>query len=127
MSRLCVLGWLISRFSLSLAFGEHSHLRYTEYVERCCQELAEAGDVPSDSLLPFFIHLQRLVDDVKSAFDLDNYHRIPGGPLDAFSRVGMFLETLKKRLAQFESFIPAYAWNNGTLYPTTPYPWEILG
>lgn len=88
---------------MSFAFRKPSNLKYTNYVETCCQELSDAKEVSSDHLLQYLIRLQRLAEDVNSAFDYDNHQQLP--PLDAV-RIEMLIKTFNKQLRQFEETFP---------------------
>jgi hypothetical protein len=72
-------------------------------VEACCQALNDAKEVPSDHSLQYLIRLQRLAEDVNTAFDYDNHQQLP--PLDAV-RIEMLIKTFNKQLREFEETFP---------------------
>lgn len=101
--------------SLSFAFRKPSSLKYTDYVETCCQELSDAKEVPSDHLLQYLISLQRLAEDINSTFDYDNHQQLP--PLDTV-RIEMLTKTFNKQLTQFQETFPDDILENSTYYFT---------
>ena len=85
-------------------------LKYSEYIEECSQLVAENGEAKTDSLLPYFIRLQRFAEEVNHAFDYDNHDNLP--QLDAM-RIELLAKTFGQRLNQLQLEMPPEAWNNG--------------
>jgi hypothetical protein len=95
---------------LSVAFRKPNNLKYTDYIDTCCQALSDAKETPSDYLLPYFIRLQRLAEEISTTFDYGGYQQLPA--LDAI-RTEMLVKTFRKQLKQFEESFPSDAWHNG--------------
>ncbi len=89
-------------------------MRYTGYTEECCQVLAATQEVESDHLIPYFIQLQKLADDINRTFDYDGHQELTS--LDPL-RIEMFVERFKKQLNQLEKSFPAEVWKHGQLLP----------
>jgi len=85
-------------------------MKYTSYTEDCCQFLAAAQNAESDTLIPYFIELQKLADDVNQTFDYDGHQDLT--PLDP-ARVEMLVKMFKKRLGQLEKEFPPEVWKHG--------------
>jgi hypothetical protein len=97
---------------LASAFRKPGHLKYTDYVGECCTTLAEGNESPGDRLIPHFIRLQRLKEDVNVTFDYDDHEDLP--PMDA-PRIEGLVKSFNKQLAQLQETIPPEAWNNTAL------------
>jgi hypothetical protein len=85
-------------------------MKYTDYIDTCCQALSDARETPSDHLLPYFIRLQRLAEEISTTFDYGGYQQLP--PLDAI-RTEMLVKTFRKQLNQFEESFPSDVRQNG--------------
>jgi hypothetical protein len=85
-------------------------MKYTSYTEECCQVLAAAQDAESDTLIPYFIELQKLADDINQTFDYDGHQDLT--PLDPV-RVELLVKMFKKRLSQLEKGFPPEVWKHG--------------
>ncbi len=93
-----------------MAFRKPNNLKYTDYVGTCCQALSDAMETPSDYLLPYFIRLQRIADEINTNFDYGGYQELPA--LDAV-RTETLLKTFRKQLKQFEESLPSDVWHIG--------------
>jgi len=75
--------------------------------------LADFGDSETDHFLPWFIRLQKLVEDVNHTFEYDNaYHSH-----DAV-RVEIFAKNFQQQLSQLAMAFPAEIWSNRKLLHT---------
>lgn len=95
---------------MSVAFRKPNNLKYTDYIDTCCQALSDAMETPSDYLLPYFIRLQRLAEEINITFDYGGYQQLPA--LDAI-RTEMLVKTFRKQLKQSEESFPPDVWHNG--------------
>ncbi|KFZ20552.1 hypothetical protein V501_00059 [Pseudogymnoascus sp. VKM F-4519 (FW-2642)] len=136
-ARRIFLGCYYLSSCLSTVFRKPNDLRYNDYVEDCYQTLIEANATPSDFLLPYFVRLQRLAEEVNTTFEYDAYEQPPA--LDTF-RTNTLVKTFCKRLRNFEDSFPSEVWNNAAikmaqlslhiyinevgLYATRSYPFE---
>jgi hypothetical protein len=93
-----------------MAFRRPNNLKYTDYVDTCCQALSDAKETPSDYLLPYFIRPQRLAEEINTTFDYGGYQQLPS--LDAI-RTEILLKTFRKQLKHFEETFPSDVWDNG--------------
>lgn len=80
-------------------------------MEECAQSLADAGQVETDRLIPFFIQLQRLSEEVNDTFDYSSIKKAT--PTDAI-RIGVLAKSFEQQLEHIESSFSPEAWNNGT-------------
>jgi hypothetical protein len=87
-------------------------LKYSEYIEECSHLLAETADAKTDSLLPYFILVQRFYEEVNDAFDYDNHLQLP--QLDAM-RIELLAKTFGQKLNQLQLSMPAETWSNSKL------------
>lgn len=91
-------------------FRKPNNLKYNDYIEECYWALIEANATPSDCLLPYFVRLQRLAEEVNTTFEYDEYQQPPA--LDTF-RTSTLVKTFCKQLRNFEDTFPSEVWNNG--------------
>jgi len=87
-------------------------LKYTDYVEQCVQTLVEANDAQTDRLLPYFIRVQRLCEEINTTFDYDGHQQLPA--LDAI-RIEMLIKSFSRQLKQFGETFPTEVWKIGLL------------
>ncbi|KAI9744177.1 MAG: hypothetical protein M1818_002329 [Claussenomyces sp. TS43310] len=88
---------LTSAFSLSIVFRKPVRMKYSNYMDDCCQLLAEANIAATDHLLSCFTHLQELAGDISDNFDHDGYLQL--APLSAM-RIDLLVKSFRKRLNQ---------------------------
>jgi len=88
-------------------------MKYTSYAEECCQDFAAAQEFESDALIPYFIRLQKLADDINQTFDYDGHQDLAS--LDPV-RVEMLVKTFRQQLTQIEKTFPAEVWKHGKLH-----------
>jgi hypothetical protein len=86
-------------------------MKYTRYTKECCQFLSSREEAESDALIPHFIQMQKLADDVNRTFDYDGHQEL--GALDS-RRVEMLVKTFREQLARLEKTFPAEFWKHGT-------------
>jgi hypothetical protein len=96
--------------SISTTLRRPNLLVYNEYVEECCRVLAGAGYTETDYLIPHFIHLQRVAEEVSQAFDYDKAFQYP--QLDP-ARVGRLSKGFQQQLEQLGQTFPPEVWDNG--------------
>lgn len=84
-------------------------MKYCDYMETCAQSLVQAAVAETDSLLPYFIRLQRLAEEIEHAFDYGQNEKLP--PLDTL-RIELLLKSFEQQLSQFEVTFPQHVWNN---------------
>jgi len=89
-------------------------LRYTDYITQCAQELASTKEHDTDVLIPYFIKIQRLSDDVNLTFDYDDNLQLP--ELDTI-RIESHLNSFNRRISEVEQKFPHELWNNGNHSP----------
>jgi hypothetical protein len=65
--------------------------------------------VPTDSLLRYFVRLQRLAEEIDHAFDYSQSLKLL--PLDTL-RIEILLKAFEQQLNQFELTFPQHVWNN---------------
>jgi len=111
-ARRTFLGCYYLSSSVCLGLRKPSSLRYSDYVAECSQTLADAQDAESDYLLPYFIKLQRLAEEVNHAFDYDSQNELP--LLDAV-RIELLAKAFAQQLSHFEASFPAEVWNNAII------------
>lgn len=68
------------------------------------------GAAHTDRLLPYFIRIQRLVEEVNAHFDYDGYQKLP--QLDA-TRTDMLLKNFNRQIKQIEESLLTHGSNNG--------------
>lgn len=74
----------------------------------CGESLARAAVADTDTLLLYFIRLQRLAEEIDYAFDYSSTLTSP--PIDTF-RIEILLKTFEQQLSQFELTFPQHVWN----------------
>jgi len=85
-------------------------LRYTDYIEQCCKDLSAARENETDLLIPYFIRIQRLADDVNLTFDYDDNQQLP--EMDKI-RIESHLKSFNRHIGEAEQTFPPEIWNNG--------------
>ncbi|TAQ88277.1 hypothetical protein B7494_g3380 [Chlorociboria aeruginascens] len=98
--------------SLCLGLRKPNALKYIDYMEECCQSLANTREMDSDYFLPYFIRLQRLAEEVNDAFDYDSGNHLP--QLDCF-RIELLAKNFNQKLNQLETAFPADVWNHTSI------------
>ncbi len=81
-------------------------------METCTQSLAQADNAETDYLLPYYIRLQRLAEEVDHAFDYSQRFKPP--QLDAM-RIEILLKAFEQQLNQIELTFPKNIWNSGEI------------
>jgi hypothetical protein len=89
-------------------------LRYCEYIEECSQVLAHSGDSDNDYLIPYYIRLQRFVEEVSRAFEYDTV--LDDSKLDVV-RVEILSRNFRQQLNEMEMSFSPEIWTNGTPSP----------
>ena len=74
------------------AFRKPNNLVYSTYLGGCSELLAHLGAASTDTLLPHFIRLQRLQEEIKHVFQYDEPRR---DELDA-----AYIETIRHRFEE---------------------------
>ena len=97
-------------------------MKYTSYAEECCQDFAAAQEFESDALIPYFIQLQKLTDDINQTFDYDGHQDLVS--LDPV-RVEMLVKAFRQRLAQIEKTFSAEVWEHGKSHGVKKKLWPL--
>jgi hypothetical protein len=87
-------------------------------METCAQSLVGVASAETDYLLPYYIRLQRLADEVDQAFDYSQNFKLP--QLDAM-RIEILLKVFEQQLSQIELTFPPNIWNNGEVIMSTGF------
>ena len=94
---------------MALDLRKPTSLKYSDYVRECAQVLDQFGDAETDCLLPHFVGIQKLADDINHAFDYNS--AMQQSQLDA-TRVEVISKAFEKRLDQLSLSFPPSVWNN---------------
>lgn len=86
------------------------NLKSNDYLEECAQSLAAAAHNDTDFLMPYFVHIQRLSEEVCRAFDYDASYELP--PLDSV-RTEILVKAFQNRFKRMEAAFPQEVWSNG--------------
>ncbi|CAG8948861.1 hypothetical protein HYFRA_00001984 [Hymenoscyphus fraxineus] len=70
------------------------------YGEECCQILSQVSATETDYLIPHFIRLQKIADDINKTFDYDNHVSLP--ELDA-PRIEILIKGFEEQFKQIEA------------------------
>lgn len=111
-SRRTYLGCYYVSSQICHGLRKPNNLKYTDFMEECAQSLAEAGQVETDRLLPFFIQLQRLAEEVNETFDYSSIKE--STPTDAI-RISVLAKSFDQQLEHIESSFTPEAWTNAQL------------
>jgi chloramphenicol O-acetyltransferase len=84
-------------------------LKPNAYLEECAESLAAASQNNTDLLMPYFVHMQRLSEDVNLAFDYDSNCQL--SHLDGV-HVQILIKGFQRRFQQMEDTFPREAWCN---------------
>ncbi|EDN91134.1 hypothetical protein SS1G_00537 [Sclerotinia sclerotiorum 1980 UF-70] len=103
------------RRTLVGCFCVTSSLKYHDYIEECCQVLAEVGASETDRLLPLFTRIHRLGEEVSDSFDYCNHGEL--AKLDPV-RIEMLNRTLSQQFHDIQRYFPAEAWSNHAIRMT---------
>lgn len=85
-------------------------MKYVPYMEECAQSLAQSGYAENDRLIPYFVQIQRICEEVGEAFDYAANFDLP--PIDAV-RIGVLAKSFEQQLNQIETAFTPEAWDNG--------------
>ena len=85
-------------------------MKYSTYIGECSQVLAQNGEVKTDSLLPYFIRLQRISEEINDTFGYDDHHHLP--QLDARG-IELLVKAFGQQLDQLRLEMPPNVWSNG--------------
>ncbi|KUJ19994.1 uncharacterized protein LY89DRAFT_716459 [Mollisia scopiformis] len=108
-SKRVYLGCYYISSSICHGLRKPNNMKYSSYMEECAQALSQSGQAETDRLLPYFIQLQRLSQEVSETFDYAANFELP--PLDA-GRISVLSKAFEQQLNQIESSISSEAWNN---------------
>ncbi|KAF4624390.1 hypothetical protein G7Y89_g13783 [Cudoniella acicularis] len=86
-----------------------ANITYNEYMSDCCEALSQAADAETDHLIPYFIKLQRLVEEVNHAFNYNTNLQL--SELETV-RIEILLKAFEDQLKSFETTFPAKLWDN---------------
>ena len=85
-------------------------------MESCAESLVRAAVAETDNLLPYYIRLQRLAEEIDHAFDYSQNLKLP--QLEVI-RVEILLKSFEQQLNQFELTFPAHVWNSREIQPSS--------
>jgi hypothetical protein len=85
-------------------------LKYSDYIGDCAQTLAQVALAEADHLLPYFIRMQRIVEEAKNAFDYDGEVKMQQN--DSI-RIEMLARSYEQELQQIQETCPSEIWKNG--------------
>ncbi|CAG8974655.1 hypothetical protein HYALB_00010751 [Hymenoscyphus albidus] len=83
------------------------------YGEECCQILSQVSVTETDYLIPYFIRLQKIADDINRTFDYDNHVSLP--ELDA-PRIEILIKGFEEQFKQIEASFTEEIWRNRSIY-----------
>lgn len=86
-----------------------NNLKSNDYLEECAESLAAAAHNDTDFLMPYFVRIQRLSEEVSHAFDYDASCQLL--PLSS-GRVNILVEAFQHRFKHMETEFPQEIWSN---------------
>jgi hypothetical protein len=93
-----------------LALRKPFSLAYSSYLGGCAELLANVGATRSDAVLPCFIRLQTLQEEIIRAFQYDNApHQVESD----IEKVEPLSRRFEQRLEQEKSSWPPELWSHG--------------
>ncbi|KAF7874778.1 hypothetical protein EAF04_001952 [Stromatinia cepivora] len=110
--RRTLVGCFCLTSSICRGLRKANSLKYHDYIEECCQVLAEVGATETDRLLPFFTRIHRLGEEVNDAFDYSNHGEL--AKLDTV-RIEMLSRTLSQQFHDIQRYFPPEAWSDHIL------------
>ncbi|KAJ8064867.1 hypothetical protein OCU04_007175 [Sclerotinia nivalis] len=110
--RRTLVGCFCLTSSICRSLRKPNSLKYHDYIEECCQVLAEVSTSETDRLLPFFTRIHRLGEEVNDAFDYSNHGEL--AKLDPV-RIEMLNRTLSQQFHDIQRYFPPEAWSNHIL------------
>lgn len=86
-------------------------MKNSNYIEECCQIFSTAQETETDGLIPCFIRIQQLTEDINKAFGYDGDH----GHLSFVesTRIEFLLKNFEQKLYQMKTDFPPEVWDNG--------------
>jgi len=87
-----------------------TNLPHSPYISGCGELLAGIGAAASDALLPYYVHLQRLQEDINQTFKYDRADR--KAELDV-EKIETLCDKFEQQLEQMRSAPSPEVWNNG--------------
>ncbi len=90
---------LLKQYRICHGLRRPNNMRYSDYMEECGQCLAQTGDA-TDRLIPYYIQLQRLSEDVNDTFNYSSTTR--STPTDA-NHTSILAKTFEQQLSHIES------------------------
>ena len=91
--------------SSSMVCRKPISMRYNDYIGDCCRSLAKCGNASADVDLVHFINLQRLTEEIASAFGHDSINS-EGGCL-RMDNVELSVRAFKSRLHDLRHCLPS--------------------
>ncbi|KIW26095.1 uncharacterized protein PV07_09222 [Cladophialophora immunda] len=110
--RRALLGCYYLSSSICLAMRKPSSLAHSPHINSCGELLAGIGAAASDALLPIYVHLQRLQEDINQAFKYDRSDQ--EGERDP-EKIETLCNRFEQQLEQSRSALPPEVWNNAKL------------
>lgn len=109
--------WLWLRICQGLR--KPNSLKYDAYIRDCGSVLAGLGETDTDFLLPFFVQIQNIAEQINHAFSLNTAIELP--KLDS-NRVELLWKRFGKDLKEFELSLTENVWSNGGLFSPDQEP-----
>ena len=94
---------------ICLGLRKPSNLKYNEYIEECSQALGHAGNADSDYLIPYFVRIQQLSEEISVAFDYSTTNPHRNMDSNNFETLGL---SFRQQLSHIEGTFPSKAWQN---------------
>ncbi|KIX97615.1 uncharacterized protein Z520_06393 [Fonsecaea multimorphosa CBS 102226] len=110
--RRALLGCYYLSSSICFAMRKPNNLPHSPYISGCSELLAGIGAAASDALLPSYVHLQRLQEDINQAFKYDSPDRQDELNVE---KIEILCNKFEQQLEQLRSALPFNVWNNAKL------------
>ncbi len=97
---------------VALARCKPTQFKYNVKVEEACQFLGSMRDAPSDMLVPYFIRVCRIIEDIDRVFEYSN----PQGVADMDdAQLEVTVKYLEREVAEFRESLPPEVCSNSEL------------
>lgn len=84
-------------------------MKHTQHVKTCTQTIADAAVAESDHLIPYFIRIRQISEEVNQAFNYDSNAHLP--QLDSV-RTEILGRAFEQQLDYIEASFPPEVWDN---------------
>ncbi|KAH8682922.1 hypothetical protein BGZ60DRAFT_398964 [Tricladium varicosporioides] len=114
-TRRTYLGCCYLASATCMGLRKPCQVKYNEYTDACSKALTDTSEYESDQLIPYYLRLQKLLQDVNEAFDYGQLQQLP--ELDAV-RIEILLKAFNEQLSQCEKDFPPHIWDNSAISST---------